>query len=77
LSTEEQAQVLELKEWERINQSRGEVVKYSPGDEGYGPEYCSEDECGVEMPTPRREWGFAICVGCQTLVEQQQAQYRR
>uniref|UniRef100_A0AAU6W212 TraR protein n=1 Tax=Pseudomonas phage Touem01 TaxID=3138548 RepID=A0AAU6W212_9VIRU len=69
MSMEEQAQALELMEWEAINRSRPAPVKYQPGTHGYGPEFCRVDACGVEMPAARREWGFTICVGCKTLQE--------
>lgn len=37
--------------------------KYTPDEKGYGPEEC--EECGVEMPTVRREYGFCLCVKCK------------
>lgn len=66
MSAEDIAQEIELRQWEFNNRSRGQV-KYSVGEAGYGPEDC--DECGNEMPTVRREYGFRLCVGCQSLRE--------
>lgn len=76
MSMEDQAQALELRQWEQLNKSRTSgQIKFSPADAGYGPEEC--DECGAAMPAPRREWGFSVCVTCQQQLETQQKHYRR
>lgn len=59
----------ELREWEHNNRSRQAQVKFSPTDAGYGPQTCAIDICGREMPVQRREWGFKLCVECQSALE--------
>ena len=77
MSAEDVAQQIELQEWERNNRSRPEVKRYAAGEPGYGPELCVEEECEAVMPTPRREWGFTVCVECQAGTEKRGAQFRR
>lgn len=77
VSMEDIAQDVELKQWELNNQSRSEPVKYALGDEGYGPEFCANDDCGAEMPAARRAHGFRICVGCKSIEEGRSKHLRR
>ena len=77
MSMEEQAQAIELREWEAINRSRPAPVKHAPDAAGYGPAFCRVDACGVDMPQARREWGFDVCVGCKTIQEKSAAQRRQ
>lgn len=74
----DQAQELELMMWEQRNAegAGNKQVKFTPADKGYGPEYCSNTRCEVEMPTQRREWGFKVCFDCQTLIEKRQQRMR-
>jgi len=67
MSAEDRAQELEVKVWEQNNRPRTELVKFEPGQEGYGPEEC--DECGADMHPVRRGYGFKVCVSCQTALE--------
>lgn len=63
MSAEDQAQALELAEWERNNASRSvDPFNYAPGDPKYGPAQCQE--CDEDMPVCRREYGFRLCVPC-------------
>lgn len=41
-------------------------IKFSPGEPGYGPEFC--DECGAEMHPVRRGYGYKLCVPCKELL---------
>lgn len=52
-------------------------VRFKAGEPGYGPEFCDTDVCGADMPVKRREWGFRICFGCQSLIEQKAAMRRQ
>lgn len=54
-------------QYRRINDRPYSKHKYSPGEKGYGPEEC--EECGIEMPEARREYGFRTCVPCKELSE--------
>ncbi|BCP56336.1 hypothetical protein K32_49530 [Kaistia sp. 32K] len=75
MSAEDQAQQVELREWERNNASRPAPVKYKPGDHGYGPAHCVS--CDDDMHPARREHGFDLCVPCKTIAEQAGNQYAR
>lgn len=75
MSHADDAQRIELLMWEKNNAPRPEPVKYAPGDDGYGPEFC--DECDEVMPDARREHGYAICVPCKSAEEDRDRQYRR
>lgn len=75
MSFEDNAQKTELKEWERINASRPDPVKYRPGDIGYGPDLCVR--CDNDMPKERREHGFKICRPCKSLEEATGPRYNR
>lgn len=44
-----------------------QLFKYSPEDPKYGPSTC--DECGIDMPLARREYGYRLCVPCKSLTE--------
>lgn len=68
MTSEDQAQAIELREWEHNNRRRTEQTRFQPHDAGYGPEFCVQ--CDAEMPAARREWGFKVCVACATKAEQ-------
>lgn len=71
MADEDRAQDIELREWEANNRSRNVTkVRYSPGEVGYGPEFCKVEVCGEEMPEQRRAWGFCICIDCQQRAEE-------
>lgn len=67
MSLEDKAQEIELKQWELNNKPRPAPLRYSPGDAGYGPEFC--DECGSDIPRERREHGYSVCVDCKSKQE--------
>ena len=70
MANEDQAQNVELREWEANNRSRNiDKVRFAPGEPGYGPEFCQVETCGEDMPAERRAWGFRICVECQRRAE--------
>lgn len=54
-------------EFERTNNRKYEPFKYAVDDPKFGPECC--EECGVNMPFARREYGFNTCVPCKELTE--------
>lgn len=74
MSFEDQAQNNELREWEIINAPRPAPVKYQPGDQGYGPEFCAR--CDSDMPDARREHGFHICRPCKEVDESKGSRIR-
>lgn len=44
-----------------------EPLRYAPEDKKYGPSTC--EECGVDMPLARREYGYTLCVTCKSELE--------
>jgi RNA polymerase-binding transcription factor DksA len=68
MSMEDQAQELELKQWVQNNKTRQVEKTYKPGDSNYGPANCLN--CDEAMPVARREYGYALCTGCKTELEQ-------
>lgn len=58
-------------EFEAANNRPYGQFKYRPEEPGYGPEFC--EECGVDMPIARREYGFVLCVKCRELEERKSA----
>lgn len=70
MSAEDKAQEIELAHWEFNNRSKPEI-KFTPSQSGYGPVYCSE--CGDDMPTARREYGFHQCTDCKSAIEKREA----
>jgi RNA polymerase-binding transcription factor DksA len=77
MSPEDIAQAVELRQWEANNSSRPAVIRYTPADEGYGPEFCATDECEAPLPAARREWGFTICIACKERAELKDKHFRR
>ncbi|MDD1003612.1 MULTISPECIES: hypothetical protein [Pseudomonas] len=75
MSIENIAQAVELRQWEFNNRSRPAVVRYAPGDRGYGPEQCTVADCEGTLPPKRREWGYKICIGCQSETERRARQF--
>lgn len=41
------------------------------------PKQCQCAECGTELPDVRQDYGFKLCLGCQTEQERLAAQYKR
>lgn len=76
MSMEDVAQRVELEQWERNNRSRPEVKRYQPGEPGYGPAECANEDCENELPAKRREWGFKNCVECQSEEEDRARHFR-
>jgi hypothetical protein len=69
MSVEDQAQEYEIKQWERVNAPRSIMPVFTPGDAGYGPEFCIDEMCGDEMPAERRALGRHLCTACQQRAE--------
>lgn len=69
MNQEDLAQAEELIQWSRLNAPRPVRPVYKPGDEGYGPEYCKNDECEADMPENRRADGQTLCTTCKSMVE--------
>jgi RNA polymerase-binding transcription factor DksA len=72
MSQEDRAQQEEAFLWELANRPRAAAKEFKPGEEGYGPEFCSNDDCGEPMPSLRRQMGKILCTECQGLKERQQ-----
>lgn len=66
MSIEDKAQEHEAQVWAIHNRPR-EVLRYAPGDKGYGPEHCTG--CDADMHPARRAWGFTECVPCVSATE--------
>ena len=75
MAEEDQAQKIELMQWELNNASRPPEKTYTPSEAGYGPEDC--DQCLGVMPAKRREYGFRVCVHCKTAAEEKGKRYAR
>jgi hypothetical protein len=69
MSNEDHAQVVELEEWKRNNRPRTPEPTYKPGENGYGPEICTTEECDNPLQDKRREYGYTICVECKAGLE--------
>lgn len=73
MTPEDRAQEEEVFRWELMNRPRPAATTYKPGEEGYGPELCANEECEAEMPALRREMGKRFCTECQALFERRAA----
>ena len=74
MSDEDKAIDKEMLLWEIANKPKQAQVKFEPLHPQYGPEEC--DECGGEMPEPRRAYGFTECVHCAGARERREAGFR-
>lgn len=74
MSDEDKSIENEMLLWSIANKPKQQQVKFEPGSPGYGPAEC--DECGNDMPTVRRAYGYTECVGCASVREIKEAQYR-
>lgn len=63
MSFEDKAQEVELQAWEQNNALRQSIRRYTPSEDGYGPEHCIE--CGDDMPDVRRSMGSHLCTTCK------------
>lgn len=61
--------------WKLNNERKPTMPSYAPGDAGYGPEFCSNEECGDDMPTVRRQYGRHLCTRCQEAEERRKKGY--
>lgn len=75
MSQEDRAQDQELFHWKLLNENRAPAPEYKPGDKGYGPEFCRNEDCGEPLPERRREMGKVLCTECQGLTERQQRRH--
>ena len=66
MNDDEYLEKVQEEAYRRINDRGYGKHKYALGEPGYGPEFC---DCGEEMPTARREYGFDLCVPCKELTE--------
>ena len=66
MSLEDKAQEHEAAIWEQNNRPR-DVVRFAPGQPGYGPAEC--EDCGAEVHPVRRGYGFKLCTPCQAARE--------
>lgn len=69
MSQEDRAQAEEAFQWELVNRPRPARPVYAPGDAGYGPEYCKNDECEADLPDARRADGQTLCTTCKSMQE--------
>lgn len=67
MNDNEYLEKIQEEEYRRINDRPHTQHKFAADEPGYGPEDCKE--CGDEMPTARREYGFKLCVPCKALTE--------
>jgi RNA polymerase-binding transcription factor DksA len=55
--------------WELRNGARPAPKEFRPGQDGYGPEFCANEDCEEPMPEIRRRHGRQFCTDCQDLAE--------
>lgn len=67
MSFEDKAQEHEAMVWSQINAPRQTQPTYRPGEQGYGPELCTD--CDEKMPDVRRAYGFMRCTACASALE--------
>lgn len=65
MSQEDRAQDEEAFLWELRNSGRQVAKEFEPGEKGYGPAQCTDDDCGEDMPELRRRRGCKLCTTCQ------------
>lgn len=70
MSNEDRAQDQEVFHWSLLNRERPATPEFAPGDKGYGPACCSNDDCEAPMPELRRRRGWKVCTDCQSVAEQ-------
>lgn len=75
MSQEDRAQDEEVFLWSLINASRQAPAEFKPGDKGYGPEFCANEDCGEPLPALRRQMGKTLCTECQGLHERRTRRY--
>lgn len=75
MSQEDRAQDHELFTWKLNNERAPSMPTYAPTDAGYGPEFCSNEDCGDEMPLVRRQYGRRLCTRCQEAEERRKNGY--
>lgn len=75
MSQEDRAQDQELLVWKQNNERKPTMPTYAPTDAGYGPQFCSNDECGDDMPLVRRQYGRRLCTRCQEAEERRKKGY--
>lgn len=69
MSNDERAQAEEAFHWNLVNAPRPPRPVFKPGDDGYGPEYCRNEECQADMPDQRRADGQTLCTDCKSMKE--------
>lgn len=69
MSQEDRAQDEEAFRWELTNRPRPATPEFKPGDKGYGPELCANEDCELPMPELRRRRGWTLCTECQGAAE--------
>lgn len=63
MSDADRAQEQELAMYE-INHRNARMAEYKPGEPGYGPALCRQDDCGEPISAARRAMGARCCVEC-------------
>lgn len=69
MSQEDRAQDQEIFHWSLANGPRPSAPDFKPGDAGYGPELCTNEDCEEQMPELRRRRGCKLCTDCQAAAE--------
>lgn len=70
MSIEDRAQAEEAFVWGLNNRPRApERPEFNPGEKGYGPELCKNEDCEATMPELRRRRGWNFCTDCQAEAE--------
>lgn len=75
MSQEDRAQSEEAVQWELLNRPRPPAPEFTPGEAGYGPEFCANEDCGEPMPELRRRAGRHFCTDCQSSFERSRARH--
>lgn len=69
MSLEDKAQEDEAFHWSMRNSGRLAPQEFKPGDPGYGPELCANEDCEETLPELRRRNGCTLCTECQATAE--------
>lgn len=69
MSMEDRAQAEEAFQWGLNNRRREPDPEFKPGEDGYGPAMCSNEDCEAPMPELRRRRGRQFCTDCQGVAE--------
>lgn len=73
MSPDDRASIDEEFYWSLRNKARTVVTKeFLPGEIGYGPLHCRNEDCEEVLPEARRRAGCQLCTDCQGLAERRE-----